>query len=495
MSNKKDEQLVRYFKQSNSIIEARYKLKYVEKCVFSKAYMMVEEKDLTDPHKTYRIYIKDLIRDFGLSNDGLTYQKVRDWARELRKKELTFPYVDENGNMKTIYSGFFTSVIASNEVEDTTRDAYIEIEFDRRLKPYLLAAKKYTLFNQKRYEFICSKLHNATIIRLYEILKQYYRFNAERSEKWFNIQELKEILGVVENYRLYGSFKQKVLVLAQERFAQFADISFDYIEKKQGKAVTEIKFSIRPTIPTDAPDWLKDEVEREMQAHKEQRTRSNVEKTPPENAIVISSVMPKEEMFQKLLPKAKSIGISEAVLRLVIDTHDAEAVRNGLEYTIFEAQKGKIKESIEGYFISAVKRKYTNVAFEQEKKKRVGEGQSRAKSFKKEEIKVEIERLQDDIYEKQNDIIRELVVRDPSVTANAITKALQMVQKTARLANYVKKKDWILENLTLEEWRKDAILRGCVIEAIVEQNKESFALLEPQYKKMEALQISLKTLS
>lgn len=50
---------------------------------------------------------------------------------------------------------------------------------------------------------------------------------------------------------------------------------------------------------------------------------------------------------------------------------------------------------------------------------------------------------------------------------NAITKALQTVQKTARLANYVKKKDWILENLTLEEWRKDAVLRGCVIEAIV----------------------------
>ena len=126
-----------------------------------------------------------------------------------------------------------------------------------------------------------------------------------------------------------------------------------------------------------------------MQAHKEQRTRSNAEKTTPENAIVISSGMPKEEMFQKLLPKARSIGISEAVLRLVVDTHEAEAVKNGLEYTIFEAQKGKVKESIEGYFISAVKRKYTNVAFEKEKKKRVGEGQSQAKSPKKEEIKIE----------------------------------------------------------------------------------------------------------
>ena len=100
MANQKEEQLVHYFKQSNSIIEARYKLKYVEKCVFAKAYMMVEEKDLNDPQRTYRIYIKDLIKDFGLSNDGLTYKSVRDWARELRKKELTFPYIDENGQVK-----------------------------------------------------------------------------------------------------------------------------------------------------------------------------------------------------------------------------------------------------------------------------------------------------------------------------------------------------------------------------------------------------------
>ena len=488
MSNQKEDQLVRYFKQSNSIIEAKYKLKYVEKCVFAKAYMMVEEKDLNDPQRTYRIYIKDLIKDFGLSNDGLTYKNVRDWARELRKKELTFPYIDENGQVKTVYSGFFTSVITSNEIDDSSRDAYIEVEFDRRLKPYLIVAKKYTLFNQKRYEFICSKLHNATIIRLYEILKQYYRNNAEHSEKWFNLNELKEILGVSENYKLYGSFKQKVLVLAQERFLQFADIRFNYIEKKQGKAITEIKFSIHPNVPTDAPDWVREEIEKEIELNKEKRSKNDTKKEVIPHAIVIDSTLERDTVFKTILPKAQSIGISEAVLRLVIETHELEAIKHGLEYTLFEAQKGKIKESIDGYFISAVKGKFTNAAFEKEKNKRVGEGQAQNKREEKNALKKQIDQLQDSLFEKQNTLIKELIAQDASVTPLAIEQAIKTVQQTPQLANYVKKQGLILENLDLADWRKDKILRGCVIEAIVSQHKSQFSHLTPEYDALRALQ-------
>lgn len=483
MANQKEDQLVRYFKQSNSIIEAKYKLKYVEKCVFAKAYMMVEEKDLDDPQRTYRIYIKDLIKDFGLSNDGMTYNNVRDWARELRKKELTFPYVDENGQVKTVYSGFFTSVIASNEVEDSNKDAYIEVEFDRRLKPYLVVAKKYTLFNQKRYEYICSKLHNSTIIRLYEILKQYYRYNAEHSEKWFNVDELKEILGVSENYALYGSFKQKVLLLGQERFEQFADIRFDFIEKKKGRAISEVKFSIHLNIPEKAPDWMREEIEIEMNVHKEKRAKSDNKKetTPP--AIVVESGSDKDATFQSCLPKAQSLGISEAVLRLVIETYDAPSVIQGLEYTIFESQKGKIKDSIDGYFISAVKGKFTNPGFEKDKKKRVGEGEIAKKQDEKRIVQKQINDLQDDIFDKQNEIIKNLVAQDDMVTPRAIEQAIQ----TPHLRQYVEKKGWHLEQLSLDVWRKDKVLRECVIAAIVAQHPDQFAILNTQYDRLQKL--------
>jgi plasmid replication initiation protein len=488
MATQKEDQLVRYFKQSNSIIEAKYKLKYVEKCVFAKAYMMVEEKDLNEPQRTYRIYIKDLIKDFGLSNDGLTYKNVRDWARELRKKELTFPYVDENGQVKTVYSGFFTSVIASNEVDENSRDAYIEVEFDRRLKPYLIVAKKYTLFNQKRYEYICSKLHNSTIIRLYEILKQYYRNNAEHSEKWFNLSELKEILGVSENYKLYGSFKQKVLQLAQERFLQFADIRFNYIEKKQGKAISEIKFSIHPNVPTDAPDWVREEIEKEIETNKEKRAKTDTKKEPIPHTIVIETASEKEAVFKTIMPKAQSIGISEAVLRLVLEIHDIESVKHGLDYTHFEAQKGKIKDSIDGYFISAVKGKFTNAAFEKEQKKRVGEALGQNTSEDKKTLKKQIEQLGDTLFEKQNAIIKELIAQDTTVTPLAIEQAVKTVQQTPQLNAYVKKRGLILENMDIAEWRKDKILRGYVIEAIVSQHQNRFAHLASEYDNLREMQ-------
>lgn len=495
MANQKEEQLVRYFKQSNSIIEAKYKLKYIEKCVFAKAYMMVEEKDINDPQKTYRIYIKDLIKDFGLSNDGLTYKSVRDWARELRKKELTFPYIDENGVVKTVYSGFFTSVITSNEVNENTRDAYIEVEFDRRLKPYLIVAKKYTLFNQKRYEYICSKLHNATIIRLYEILKQYYRNNAEHSEKWFNINELKEILGVSENYSLYGSFKQKVILLAQERFLQYADIRFDFIEKKQGRAISEIKFSIHLNVPTEAPEWVREEISKEIELNKQKRGKTEPKKsTNTQPAIVIDSIFEKDSLFNNYVEQARAIGISDAVLRLVIDTHELGDVKHGLEYTLFEAQKGKIKESVDGYFISAVKGKFTNVAFEKEKKKRVGEEQEQNKKAQKTALKKKIEHLENAIYEKQNNIIKDLTANDETVTANAIEKAIQIVQNTPHLTAYTQKKGLKLPQLSINDWRNDKILRGCVIQAIVQQHEESFVSLSPDYKALQQLQQELAQL-
>lgn len=488
MANHKEEQLVHYFKQSNSIIEARYKLKYVEKCIFSKAYMMVDEKDLNDPQRTYRIYIKDLIKDFGLSNDGLTYKNVRDWARELRKKELTFPYIDEKGQVKTVYSGFFTSVIASDEAGENSRDAYIEVEFDRRLKPYLIVAKKYTLFNQRRYEYICSKLHNATIIRLYEILKQYYRHNAEHSEKWFQLDELKEILGVADNYKLYGSFKQKVLQLAQERFEQFADIRFDFLEKKRGKAITEIKFSIHPSVPSNASDWVKDEIEKEIALNKEKRSKSETKRELIPLATIIDPKIEKDDTLKNYLPKAQSIGISEVVLRLVLDTHDLDTVIHGLEYTLFEAQRGKIKDSIDGYFISAVKGKFTNAAFEKANKSRVEEAQAANKKTEKNNLKKEIDLLQDTIFEQQNILIKELIAQDAQVTVRALKQAIKTIQQTPNLANYVQKKGFILADLDIETWRKDKILRECMIETIVFQNEEKFKVLVPNYEDLHAMQ-------
>jgi plasmid replication initiation protein len=477
-----DDQLVRYFKQSNAIIEAKYKLKYVEKCVFAKAYMMVEEADLAVPHKTYRIYIKDLIRDFGLSNDGLTYQKVRDWARELRKKELSFPYVDDEGNLRTVYSGFFTSVTASNEVADAGRDAYIEVEFDRRLKPYLVAAKKYTLFNQKRYEYICSKLHNATLIRLYEILKQYYRQNSDTSEKWFDVQGLKDILGVSDNYQLYGSFKQKVLVFAQERFEKFADIRFDFVERKTGRSVTDIKFIINASVPTEAEEWVQREVQAEMELN---RQRKNAHRPPTENAesevIATKPLSVKTGGYDALFQQAQRIGISPATLEKTLQTNELQAVLQGLDYTEFEAQKGKIKDNLDGYFVKAVKNRYTSASFERAQKQK-------SHLEERQRLVEEAQRLHDNIFEQQNSLIRELVAQDNEATQRAIGHLLTQPKVLA----YAKKKKWHLEEFSIDDWRHDETLREFVIEAIVLQNQSHFADLQPLYAQLHALRKELK---
>jgi hypothetical protein len=130
-----------------------------------------------------------------------------------------------------------------------------------------------------------------------------------------------------------------------------------------------------------------------------------------------------------------------------------------------------------------------NAAFQKDAKKRVGEGLTNSKNAEKVALKKQIADVQDALYEAQNTIIKELISNDEHVTPLAIEQAVRTVHNTPQLKAYVQKKGWIVEKLDLNAWRKDKILRGCVIEAIVSQNQNHFAHLTPQYDILKELQM------
>ena len=233
---------------------------------------------------------------------------------------------------------------------------------------------------------------------------------------------------------------------------------------------------------------MQEEVEREIALNKEKRSKSEAKKELIPLATIIDPKIEKDATFKDYLPKAQAIGISEAVLRLVMDTQDLDTVIHGLEYTLFEAQRGKIKDSIDGYFISAVKGKFTNAAFEKDKQGRVEAAAILAKKAEKSSLKKDMDQLQDLIFEKQNALIKELIAQDAAVTPRALAQAAKIVQKKPNLVQYVQKKGWILADLDLAAWRKDKILRGCVIETIVTQHQHKFEGLAPDYDTLRDMQ-------
>jgi len=114
----------------------------------------------------------------------------------------------------------------------------IELTLHKFLTPYLLELKKeFTSYHLKNV----SKLKGRYSIRIYELLKQYERLQ----ERTLTMEDLRHKLGATSIYPAYGNFKQRVILPSQKQINKKSDITFEFQEIKQGRAVKEIKFFIK----------------------------------------------------------------------------------------------------------------------------------------------------------------------------------------------------------------------------------------------------------
>ena len=462
----------KYFRKTNYLIEAKYKLSVLQTFIFTQAYMNLADENMTD--SSYKLYFKDIIENFSLSPKGDTYEKIVEAARRLREKELVFHVVDEEGKEATVFTGFFTKIKVNKRKDGEL--SHIEVFIDEELKPHLIQLKRFTLLNKTRYAYICGQLHNPMVIRVYDLLKQYEGIGKRRIE----VQKLKEILDVSDKYALYGSFKQKIILEAQKRLAQSADIRFDFEEIKLGKAVNELIFYVYPNLPDNLPDRLKEEIRTEnaKEGRAEVITPYEIIEQKPENPY-----------FLELSPAALALGVTPSVLRNMIDQQPIESVRNALIYTKQAAEKKSIREKVDGYFVAAVKGNYTSAAMETEKKK---SKKDREEKNKKEQLRVnqlELDALNDNYNVNVNAIIRELTAVYNDITEKAVA-AVKTENQT-----YFQLKEVNPDALTLEDFRREPILRMLVIGQIQKQNYSHFAVLDAEFKpKMKALELKIKNL-
>ncbi len=77
--------------------------------------------------------------------------------------------------------------------------------------------------------------------RIYLLLKEYGKFGT----RIFNLEELMDILQVPKSFRAYGEFKKKVLKRAEADINLHTDLLISFEEKKIGRKVNEIVFTIK----------------------------------------------------------------------------------------------------------------------------------------------------------------------------------------------------------------------------------------------------------
>lgn len=232
MSNKKSNPHL--VVQSNHFINLRHTLNFSEARVFYKMVAMIEGDD--EDFKTYRIDVKEFTDLMGLKGHG-HYAAIEQVAEGLLKK--TFKHREEDGSfMMMNYIAY---------AKYTKGSGYVELGFYPLLKPYLLNLKEQ--FTQYDIRNIIS-IRSYYSFRIYELLKQYEKIKFRE----FDLDELKVTLNIEGKYKLYNDFKKDILEVAKRDLLAITDISFDYLEIKQGRKIQRIRFLIHSKDPKTAKD-------------------------------------------------------------------------------------------------------------------------------------------------------------------------------------------------------------------------------------------------
>ncbi len=124
------------------------------------------------------------------------------------------------------------------------KDGMIHCSFHPKLKPYLLQLKEQ--FTKYRLENIL-KFKSVYSIRMYELAKSW----EAKGEFEISVEDLRKIFGLEGKYKLYNDLKRYVLERSIKEINSLSDIRLSYKEKKLGRKVTDLVFTVKPNLPKD----------------------------------------------------------------------------------------------------------------------------------------------------------------------------------------------------------------------------------------------------
>jgi plasmid replication initiation protein len=387
-----------FFVQSNSLIEARNhdSLTFLEKIIFAKMCTMIDPQD-TD-FIEYTIFVRDMIDLLGITDNGRAYQNILEAAKKLKSRGITIVVKNKETGREEILETNLVIGIKRAKITKEERDLYVKLAFHPDLKPYLLRLKNnFTLLDIRNFV----RLHSGSTMRIYELLKQYENTSSKKRE--ISLEVLKNMLGVTDKYKLYGSFKQKILDEAQRRINESTDIHFTYEEVKKGKKVVAISFKIskkltsKPTLPV----------------------ANMVQEPNPMNEAA------QNQLFDEIYISVKDWGITASTLLRLVNDYSAEVLRTAVRLTQKNQKLGKIKGNTAGFFVTAVKEGFvdsTEKAMQEREKRRDAALIKRQYQENKEQRIINEKTL---LVQKQTTIAMKLIENNDKLRETAILKLQQ----------------------------------------------------------------------
>jgi plasmid replication initiation protein len=429
--------------KSNDLVEARYHFSIWETRVFTKLVSLIQPGD--EDFKKYKLQIRDLVSFFGV-NDNDAYVKIKAVPDNLLKKVVTIPYT-ENGEERFLKTGLIAQATIPKK-----KEGYIELSFHPDLKPYLLQLKRTFLSYDIRNVLKISSVYS---IRIYELLKQYEKIGYRE----FDIDTLKVILGVSDKYKLYGHFKSRIILKAQEDLKLHTDICFSFTEIKAGRKVIAILFEIN--------------------------TNPNIQITETTTESEADSLL-KGEIEEILL----AWNITKKTVAKYFENHPLIYLKDRVQYVVNQQElKAKRDEKIENlaaYFNFVVHKKDLVDYVEEEKK--VQKKRSRnAKEIvaQKKQLKAELVQLKRTLENKEQLYIKTLFKNDAALKAEILQQA-----RTNSPLFYAD-----VSKSNADYFQNNPLFRAAVFTIVKQRNKKDFASIRKEsLPKINSLEQQLKLL-
>ena len=413
---------------SNQLVEAHYKdaLSHWEMFIFSKMCTMIDPSDTDFKH--YKIYIKDVLEHLDVKKGGHNYKYVVEAAHRLLDRRITIYYVNDEGKKMAVHTHLVSSV--HGLVEPDESDAlYILLTFPPELKPALLQLKdNFTILDLDIFKV----LKTPTSVRLYQLLISHL-WKADKKVE-FDLEELKEKLGVANKYEQYGPFKTYVLNDAQNKITSNTKLSFTYHELKTGKKVTSIVFHLH--------DKTSDKVH-EIKHLLPSATASTMDFSTSEE---------QEKLLIELFPIVVSqFGVGLKVFTNLVASHTEGGIREAVKVTEKARKTGKI-DNLAGFFVKAVQDNYKETPSKETQKEATTAAQIAKQNLAKQRAKEQADResiKQQTANDKKKAAFQ---LEDNRILAMLITdktleqEAVQHIQRTGLSTIYDKNK-LLSENL------------------------------------------------
>jgi plasmid replication initiation protein len=349
---RRPEKAVRLITKSNRLIEARHNLDIWELRVFTKMLLMINQDS---ENLDFIIPIREIIKDFELPDSQQSYQYLRLAADSLLGRKV-YIYKQIEGNKwerqaTTLIKKYAVPVVQLQDgtfVEAEHRDRYIRIGFDEDMRNHILNYRdSFTKLNLA----VLAKLPQKSF-RIYELMKQY----EDTMFRTMTVEELRDVFDLSGQYNLYGSIKQRIIDKAQKDLDKHADITFTYEEVKKGRAVHRINFYIKPN-PKNSFIYEDDDDETTPQTPKQRIPPSIAASFSPLAHMELSEEK-RTFLQQNIETVIKNWEVTPLIFAQLVEQYDIIRLQTAIDVTRKTLIAGKIKGSVAGFFVEAVRGNY-----------------------------------------------------------------------------------------------------------------------------------------